>query len=133
MWSLSSVDFHILTLQLPIQTPNCVAPELQVFVSSLAISARRAHPSGDIYRPRTEYGGRYCFYRRVTLFTGTIGSAAVPSMIPPQIFSETSPDIYTEPFQIFAQNPQIFRQTSPPPGCSQPGITVNTRSVCIHF
>ena len=43
-WSLSSVDFHTLTLQLPIQTPNSVAPELQVFVSSLAISAKRAHP-----------------------------------------------------------------------------------------
>ena len=44
MWSLSSVDFHTLTLQLPIQTPNSVAPELQAFVSSLAISAKRAHP-----------------------------------------------------------------------------------------
>ena len=44
LWSLSSVDFHTLTLQLPIQTPNCVAPELQAFVSSLAISAKQAHP-----------------------------------------------------------------------------------------
>ena len=44
LWSLSSVDFHTLTLQLPIQTPNSVAPELQAFVSSLAISAKRAHP-----------------------------------------------------------------------------------------
>ena len=35
MWSLCSVDFHTLTLQLPIQTQNPVAPELQVFVSSL--------------------------------------------------------------------------------------------------
>ena len=33
--SLCSVDFHTLTLQLPIQTPHSVAPELQVFVSSL--------------------------------------------------------------------------------------------------
>ena len=44
LWSLSSVDFHTLTLQLPIQTQNSVAPELQAFVSSLAISAKRAHP-----------------------------------------------------------------------------------------
>ena len=44
LWSLCSVDFHTLTLQLPIQTPNSVAPELQVFVSSLTISAKRAHP-----------------------------------------------------------------------------------------
>ena len=35
LWILSSVDFHTLTLQLPIQTQNSVAPELQVFVSSL--------------------------------------------------------------------------------------------------
>ena len=35
LWSLCSVDFHSLTLQLPIQTPHFVAPELQVFVSSL--------------------------------------------------------------------------------------------------
>ena len=45
LWSFSSVDFHTLTLQLPIQTPNSVVPELQVFVSSLQISAKRAHPS----------------------------------------------------------------------------------------
>ena len=35
LWSLCSVDFQTLTLQLPIQTPHSVAPELQVFVSSL--------------------------------------------------------------------------------------------------
>ena len=35
LWSLCSVDFHTLTLQLPIQTLHSVAPELQVFVSSL--------------------------------------------------------------------------------------------------
>ena len=35
LWSLCSVDFHTLTLQLPIQTPHSVAPELQVFMSSL--------------------------------------------------------------------------------------------------
>ena len=35
LWSLCSVDFHTLTLQLPIQTPHLVAPELTVFVSSL--------------------------------------------------------------------------------------------------
>ena len=35
LWSLCSVDFHTLTLQLPIQTLYSVAPELQVFVSSL--------------------------------------------------------------------------------------------------
>ena len=35
LWSLCSVDFHTLTLQLPIQTPHSLAPELQVFVSSL--------------------------------------------------------------------------------------------------
>ena len=44
LWSLCSVDFHTLTLQLPIQTPHSVAPELQVFVSSLKISAKQAHP-----------------------------------------------------------------------------------------
>ena len=44
LWSLCSVDFHTLTLQLPIQTPHSVAPELQVFMSSLKISAKRAHP-----------------------------------------------------------------------------------------
>ena len=44
LWSLSSVDFHTLTLQLAIQTQNTVASELQVFVSSLQISAKRAHP-----------------------------------------------------------------------------------------
>ena len=53
MWSLSSVDFHTLTLQLPMQTQDSVAPELQAFVSSLAISAKRAHPR-----------------KRVTTFTG---------------------------------------------------------------
>ena len=42
--SFCSVDFHTLTLQLPIQTPNSVVPELQVFVSSLQISAKQAHP-----------------------------------------------------------------------------------------
>ena len=46
LWSLCSVDFHTLTLQLPIQTPHSVAPELQVSVSSLNISAKRAHPRG---------------------------------------------------------------------------------------
>ena len=35
--------FHTLTLQLPILTHNSVAPELQVFVSLLQISAKRAH------------------------------------------------------------------------------------------
>ena len=33
--TLCSVDFHTFTLQLPIQTLHSVAPELQVFVSSL--------------------------------------------------------------------------------------------------
>ena len=40
LWSLSSVDFHTLTLQLPNQTQNSVAPKLQVF----EISAKWAHP-----------------------------------------------------------------------------------------
>ena len=54
MWSLCSVDFHTLTLQLPIQTPHSVVPELQVFVSSLKISAKRAHPQTDLrYRAAT--------------------------------------------------------------------------------
>ena len=44
LWSLCSVDFHTLTLQLPIQTSHSVAPELQVFVSSLKFSVKRAHP-----------------------------------------------------------------------------------------
>ena len=35
LWSLCSVDFHTLTLQLPFQTLHSVAPELQIFVSSL--------------------------------------------------------------------------------------------------
>ena len=35
LWTLCSVDFHTFTLQLPIQTPHSVAPELQVFLSSL--------------------------------------------------------------------------------------------------
>ena len=35
LWSLCSVDFHTFTLQLPIQTLHSVAPEIQVFVSSL--------------------------------------------------------------------------------------------------
>ena len=47
LWSLCSVDFYTLTLQLPIQTQNSVAPELQVFVSSLEISAKHAHPSAS--------------------------------------------------------------------------------------
>ena len=34
-WSLSPVEFHTFTLQLPIQTLHSVAPEHQVFVSSL--------------------------------------------------------------------------------------------------
>ena len=44
LWSLCSVDFHTLTLQLPIQTLYSVAPELQVFVSSLKISANEHTP-----------------------------------------------------------------------------------------
>ena len=35
LWSLCSVDFRTFTLQFPIQTLHSVAPELQVFVSSL--------------------------------------------------------------------------------------------------
>ena len=35
LWSLCSVDFHTFILQLPIQTLHSVAPEFQVFVSSL--------------------------------------------------------------------------------------------------
>ena len=35
LWSLCSVDFHTFTLQLPIQTPHSVAPQIQVFVNSL--------------------------------------------------------------------------------------------------
>ena len=49
LWSLSSVDFHTLTLQLPIQTPNSVALELQAFVSSLEISAKRAQPRAGFH------------------------------------------------------------------------------------
>ena len=55
LWSLSSADFHTLTLQLPIQTQNSVAPELQVFVSSLAILAKRAHPWAKSYFNQFEY------------------------------------------------------------------------------
>ena len=35
LWSWCSVDFHTLTLHLPIEILHFVAPELQVFVSSL--------------------------------------------------------------------------------------------------
>ena len=35
LWSLCSVDFYALALKYPIQTLHSVAPELQVFVSSL--------------------------------------------------------------------------------------------------
>ena len=35
LWSLCLVDFHTFTLQLTIQTLHSVAPELQLFVSSL--------------------------------------------------------------------------------------------------
>ena len=48
LWTLSSIDLHTLTLQLPIQTQHSVVPELQVFVSSLAISAKRAHPRDQV-------------------------------------------------------------------------------------
>ena len=44
MWSLCSVDFHIFIVQFLIQTQNSVVPQLQVFASSLEISAKRAHP-----------------------------------------------------------------------------------------
>ena len=54
LWSLCFVDFHTLTLQLPIQTPNSVAPKLQAFVSSLASSAKQAHPR-IISGPKTFY------------------------------------------------------------------------------
>ena len=37
----------LLTLQLTIQTQNSMVPELQVFVTSLKISAIRAHPRGQ--------------------------------------------------------------------------------------
>ena len=47
MWSFGLIDFHTLTLQLPIQTQNPVARELQGFVSSFEISAKRAHPSSQ--------------------------------------------------------------------------------------
>ena len=47
LWSFCSVDFNTLTLHLPIQTQNSVAPELQAVVSSLQISAKRAHLSAS--------------------------------------------------------------------------------------
>ena len=50
LWSLWSVDFHTLTLQLPIQTLHSVAPELQVFVSSLENCpnfSKTSIPQGD--------------------------------------------------------------------------------------
>ena len=48
LWSLCSADFHTLTLQLPIQTPHSVAPELKflsVHWKTVQISGKRAHPS----------------------------------------------------------------------------------------
>ena len=69
LWSLCSVDFHTLTLQLPIQTPHSVAPELQVFVSSLKFSVKRAHPglaSGKFwichYYAESTLPYIFCFY-----------------------------------------------------------------------
>ena len=61
LWSLSWVDVHTLILQLPIQTQNSVAPELQDFVSSLEILAKRAHPI--VYSP--------CSYQQC-LLCGTV-------------------------------------------------------------
>ena len=55
LWSLCSVDFHALTLQLPIQTPHSVAPELQVFVSSLKFSVRTINH----YTTEPNVSGRY--------------------------------------------------------------------------
>ena len=50
LWSLCLVDFHTLTLQLPIQTPHSVAPELQVFVSSLQNSQNFRKTSTTLVR-----------------------------------------------------------------------------------
>ena len=55
LWSLCSVDFHTLTLQLPIQNLHSVAPELQVFVSSLENCANFRKTSTPL-EPTT------CFY-----------------------------------------------------------------------
>ena len=63
LWSLCSVDFHTFTLQLPIQTPHSVAPELQVFVSSLKISAKRAHPRHlEIVNSKIGFATSYSFH-----------------------------------------------------------------------
>ena len=61
LWSLCSVDFHTLTLQLPIQNLHSVAPELQVFVSSLENSANFRKMSTPL-EPTT------CFYLLVCEF-----------------------------------------------------------------
>ena len=47
LWSFCLVDFYTLTLQLPIQTANSVAPELQVFVSSLEFQ-QNEHTPGKV-------------------------------------------------------------------------------------
>ena len=61
-WSLCSVDFHTLTLQLPIQTLHSVAPELQVCVSSPKTSAKRAHP----------LNGRFSWRCNTSTFNGRV-------------------------------------------------------------
>ena len=51
LWSLCSVDFHTLTLQLAVETLHSVVPELQVFVihlKTVKISAKRAHPRSAV-------------------------------------------------------------------------------------
>ena len=65
LWSLYSVDFHTFTLQLSIQTPHSVAPELQVFVSSLKISAKRAHPGAESLK---EIDGQVANRRRKSFY-----------------------------------------------------------------
>ena len=44
LWSLCSVDFHTLTLQLPIQTPHSVAPELPSFCEFTQIFSKTSTP-----------------------------------------------------------------------------------------
>ena len=89
LWSLCSVDFHTLTLQLPIQTPHSVAPELQVFVSSLKFSVKRAHPRFGLntfdnkYFLDTELGWNICgkLKWRHCYEQGTATELADPSVV----------------------------------------------------
>ena len=51
LWSLCSVDFHTLTLQLPIQTLHSVAPELPSFCEFTQIFSKTSTPLSGRFEP----------------------------------------------------------------------------------